>query len=198
MAAVCHSNYEPRLPETYMSLYEIPLRTITGEATTLAPYQGKALLIVNVASKCGLTPQYEGLQKLYDTYKHCGFEILGFPANDFAGQEPGTNEEIQSFCTTNYSVTFPMFEKVTVVGPEKSPLYEALITAQPVARIADPGFQDKLRGYGLTVNPAPELTWNFEKFLVNRRGQVVGRFAPDMLPSDPILVQAIESTLPPL
>jgi glutathione peroxidase len=181
-----------------MSLYEIPLHTITGEATTLAPYKGKALLIVNTASKCGLTPQYEGLQKLYNTYKHCGFEILGFPANDFSGQEPGTNEEIQTFCTTKFNVSFPMFEKITVVGPEKSPLYQALIEAQPVARIADPGFKDGLRNFGATVNDAPELTWNFEKFLVNRRGQVVGRFAPDMLPSNPILIQALEATLPPL
>jgi glutathione peroxidase len=180
------------------SLYEIPLKTIAGESTSLAQYQGKALLIVNTASKCGLTPQYEGLEKLYNTYRHCGFEILGFPANDFAGQEPGTSEDIQNFCTTKYNVTFPMFEKVTVVGPEKSPLYERLIAAQPVARIADPGFKDNLRGYGLTVNEAPELTWNFEKFVVNRRGQVTGRFAPDMLPSDPILIEAIEKVLPPL
>ncbi len=180
------------------SLYEIPLTTIAGEATSLAPYKGKVLLIVNTASKCGLTPQYEGLEALYNTYRHCGFEILGFPANDFAGQEPGTNDEIQSFCTMKFNVTFPLFEKVTVVGPEKSPLYATLINAQPVARIADPGFKDNLRGYGLTVNDAPELTWNFEKFLVNRRGQVTGRFAPDMLPSNPILIQAIEANLPPL
>jgi glutathione peroxidase len=180
------------------SLSEIPLKTLSGEAATLAPFAGKVLLIVNTASKCGLTPQYEGLEKLYNTYKDRGFEVLGFPANDFAGQEPGTNEEIRNFCTLNYNVTFPMFAKVSVVGPGKSPLYEALIAAQPVARIADPGFKDKLRGYGLTVNDAPELTWNFEKFLVNRKGQVTGRFAPDMLPNDPILVQAIEADLPPL
>ena len=180
------------------SLYEIPLKTISGEDTSLAPYQGKVLQIVNTASKCGLTPQYEGLEKLYNTYRHCGFEILGFPANDFAGQEPGTNEEIQSFCATKFNVSFPMFEKVTVVGPEKSPLYQTLIQAQPVARIADPGFKDNLRSYGLTVNDAPELTWNFEKFLINRRGQVTGRFAPDMLPEDSILIRAIEANLPPL
>ena len=102
------------------------------------------------------------------------------------------------FCTTNFNVDFPMFEKVVATGPEKSPLYEALTTAQPVARIADAGFKDKLRGYGLTVHEAPELTWNFEKFLINRRGQVVARFAPDMLPTDPIIIQAIERELPPL
>lgn len=180
------------------TLFEVPVNTIAGEPTTLAPYQGHVLLIVNTASKCGLTPQYEGLEKLYGTYKHCGFEVLGFPANDFAGQEPGTSEEIQSFCTTNFNITFPLFEKVVATGPEKSPLYQQLTDAQPVARIADSGFKDKLRGYGLTVHEAPELTWNFEKFLVNRHGQVVARFAPDTLPTDPILIQAIERELTPL
>jgi glutathione peroxidase len=180
------------------TLFDIPLKTLAGEPTTLAPYKGHVLLIVNTASKCGLTPQYEGLEKLYGTYKHCGFEVLGFPANDFAGQEPGSNEEIQQFCTTSFSVSFPMFEKVVVTGPEKSPLYEALTDAQPVAKVADPGFKDKLRGYGLTVHEAPELTWNFEKFLVNRKGQVVARVAPDTLPEDPAIVKAIEANLPPL
>jgi glutathione peroxidase len=158
------------------NLFELPLKTITGEETTLEPYKGHVLLIVNVASKCGLTPQYEGLEKLYSTYKHCGFDVLGFPANDFGAQEPGTSQEIQKFCTMTYSVSFPMFEKV----------------------VADPGFKDKLRGYGLNVADAPELTWNFEKFLVNRQGQVVARFAPDTLPTDPAVIQAIEKALPPL
>ncbi len=180
------------------SLYEIPLRTLAGEETTLSPFEGKALLIVNTASKCGLTPQYEGLEKLYNTYKHCGFAVLGFPSNDFAGQEPGTNDEIAGFCATKYNVTFPMFEKAAVVGPEKAPLYAILTEAQPVARVADAGFKDNLRKFGATVNEAPELTWNFEKFVVNRRGQVVGRYAPDTLPNDPVLVQAIEAVLPPL
>ncbi len=180
------------------SIFDLPLNTLAGQPTTLAPYKGHVLLIVNTASKCGLTPQYEGLEKLYGTYKHCGFDVLAFPANDFAGQEPGTNDEIQTFCTTSYSVTFPIFEKTVVTGPEKSPLYQTLIETQPVARIADPGFKDKLRGYGLTVNEAPELTWNFEKFLINRRGQVVARFAPDTLPTDEVVIQAIERELPPL
>ena len=180
------------------TLFEIPLNTITGEPTTLEKYKGHVLLIVNTASKCGLTPQYEGLEKLYSTYKHCGFDILGFPANDFAGQEPGTNEEIQNFCTSSFNVSFPLFEKTVVTGPEKSPLYAALTDAQPVARVADPEFKNKLRGYGLTVNEFPELTWNFEKFLVNRKGQVVARFAPDTLPNDPAVIQAIERELPPL
>ncbi len=180
------------------SLFELPLKTIAGEPTTLEPYKGHVLLIVNTASKCGLTPQYEGLEKLYGTYKHCGFEVLGFPTNDFAGQEPGTNQEIQTFCEMTFNISFPMFEKVVSTGPEKTPLYEALTEAQPVARIADPKFKDNLRGYGLTVNEAPELTWNFEKFLINRKGQVVARFAPDTLPTDPALIQAIEQALPPL
>jgi glutathione peroxidase len=180
------------------TLFETPLKTIAGEPTTLTPYQGHVLLIVNTASKCGLTPQYEGLEKLYSTYKNRSFEVLGFPANDFAGQEPGTSKEIQNFCAMNYKVTFPMFEKVVATGPAKSPLYKTLTEAQPVAQIADPGFKDKLRGYGLTVHDAPELTWNFEKFLVNRKGEVVARFAPDMLPNDPIVIQAIERELSPL
>jgi glutathione peroxidase len=180
------------------TLFDIPVQTITGESTTLAPYKGHVLLIVNVASKCGLTPQYEGLQKLYATYQHCGFEVLGFPANDFAGQEPGTNQEIQKFCSVSYDVTFPLFSKVVATGEGKHPLFDTLTHAQPEAIIADPGFKDKLRGYGLTVHEAPELTWNFEKFLVDRKGDVVARFAPDTPPSDPGLVAAIEAALPPL
>jgi glutathione peroxidase len=180
------------------TLFEIPVSTIAGEPTTLAPYQGQVLLIVNTASKCGLTPQYEGLETLYSTYKDRGFKVLGFPANDFAGQEPGSNEEIQSFCTMKFGVDFPMFEKVTVVGPDKHPLYAALTAAQPVAQVADPGFKDNLRGYGLTVNPDPELTWNFEKFLVDRKGDVIARFAPDTAPTAPVLIEAIEAALPPV
>ena len=180
------------------SLFEIPVNTLSGEPTTLEQYKGKVMLIVNTASKCGLTPQYEGLEKLYGTYKHCGFEVLGFPANDFAGQEPGTSEDIKTFCETKFNVSFPMFEKVVATGPDKADVYKILTNAQPVAKIADPGFKDKLRGYGLTIADAPELTWNFEKFLVNRKGQVVGRFAPDTAPDDPALIKAIEQSLPPL
>ncbi|ADW68049.1 glutathione peroxidase [Granulicella tundricola] len=177
------------------TLFEIPLKTLSGEDSNLAPYAGHVLLIVNTASKCGLTPQYEGLEQLYSTYKDRGFDVLGFPANDFAGQEPGTAQEIQKFCTLSYNVTFPMFDKTVVTGAEKSPLYTQLIAAQPVARVADPKFKDNLRGYGLTVNEEPELTWNFEKFLVNRKGEVVARFAPDTLPTDDAVIQAIEREL---
>ncbi len=177
------------------TLYDIPLQTLGGEPTTLASFRGKVLLIVNTASKCGLTPQYEALEALYNTYKDRGFVVLGFPSNDFSGQEPGSNAEIAAFCSLKFNVSFPMFEKVTVVGPSKTPLYQTLIDAQPVARIADPGFQDGLRRFGASVNDPPELTWNFEKFLVDRGGQVTGRFAPDTLPNDSILVQSIEREL---
>ena len=180
------------------NLFDIPLKTLQGEETSLAPYKGHVLLIVNVASKCGLTPQYEGLEKLYSTYKHCGFDVLGFPANDFGAQEPGTNQEIMKFCSLTYNVDLPMFDKVVATGADKHALYAALTSAQPVARVADPAFKDNLRGYGLTVKDAPELTWNFEKFLVNRRGQVVARFAPDTAPDSPELIKAIEAQLPPL
>jgi glutathione peroxidase len=185
--------------ETMSTLFEVPVTTLSGEPTTLAPYKGHVLLIVNTASKCGLTPQYEGLEKLYNTYKDRGFEVLGFPANDFAGQEPGTNEEIAKFCTTSFDVTFPMFSKIAVTGPEKSPLYELLIAAQPEALINDPDLRANLNGFlsksGGKTNDAPELLWNFEKFLVNREGQVVARFAPDTPPSGPAIVEAIEREL---
>ena len=184
------------------SIFEVPLKSLSGEPVTLAPYKGHVLLIVNTASKCGLTPQYEGLETLYRTYKHCGFDVLGFPANDFAGQEPGTNQEIMKFCDTNYSVSFPMFEKIQVSGDGVNPLYASLIAAQPVARVKDPGFRANLDGFlsqhGAKTNPPPGILWNFEKFIVNRRGQVTARFAPDTLPNDPLVIQAIERELPPL
>lgn len=178
------------------SVYEIPVRTINGADTSLEEFKGKVLLVVNVASKCGLTPQYEGLEKLHELYHGQGLVVVGFPSNDFAGQEPGTNEEIQAFCTTNFGVKFPMFDKIPVVGPAKHPLYAALIAAQPTATsVAEVPFGDKLKGYGITPNPAPEVLWNFEKFLVNRSGEVVRRFAPDTAPDAPELVAAIEAEL---
>jgi glutathione peroxidase len=181
------------------TLFDIPLNTLAGEPTTLAPYKGHVLLIVNTASKCGLTPQYEGLEKLYTTYKEKGFDVLGFPANDFAGQEPGTSEEIATFCTANFGVDFPMFEKIAVTGPATHPLYQALIEARPEARVNDPAFRAGLEAYaakhGGKTNPLPGLLWNFEKFLVDREGKVVARFAPDTLPSDPAVISAIEAAL---
>lgn len=177
-------------------IQEIPVRRITGEATTLGEYAGKVLLVVNVASKCGLTPQYEGLEKLYQTYRDRGLVVAGFPANDFKSQEPGSNADIQTFCTTNFGVDFPMFEKITVVGAAKHPLYKELIAAQPKAvSTSDVPFGEDLKKYGIEPNPEPELLWNFEKFVVDRHGKVVARFAPNTAPDDTKLLKAIEAEL---
>ncbi len=148
---------------------------IQGESVSLSAYRGKALLIVNVASQCGLTPQYEGLQKLYATYKDRGLEILGFPCNDFAGQEPDSNAQIQSFCSTKFAVTFPLFDKVHATG-DKSPLYKTLTEE------VDP----TLRG---------EIKWNFTKFLVDKKGTVVARFEPRVEPLDPQVATQIDAVL---
>ncbi len=178
------------------SIYEIPVRKITGEETTLGEHRGKVVLVVNVASKCGLTPQYEGLEKLYETYRDKGLVLAGFPSNDFAGQEPGTNEEIQAFCTGKFGVKFPLYDKIPVVGSGKHPLYAALIAAQPEAvSVTGVSFADDLRKYGIVPNEAPEILWNFEKFLVSRSGQVVKRFAPDTTPDAKEFVAVIEAEL---
>jgi glutathione peroxidase len=178
-----------------VALTDIPIKTITNEDASLRDYAGKVALVVNVASKCGLTPQYEGLEKLYEAYQDRGFVVLGFPANDFAGQEPGSNAEIAEFCRTTFAVAFPMFSKITVTGADKHPLYDALTKAAPVARGDAEGFRERLRGYGMTPNPEPEVLWNFEKFLIARDGSVAGRFAPTTTPEDPALVGAIEAAL---
>lgn len=177
-------------------LQEIPLKTITGEDSSLAAYRGKLILIVNVASKCGLTPQYEALEKLYERFRDHDFVVLGFPANDFAGQEPGADTEIQQFCRANFSVQFPLFSKITVVGEGRHPLYSALIAARPLAR-ANPAstFREMLKGHGIAPNPEPEVLWNFEKFLISKDGRVIDRFAPDVTPDDPMIVTAIERAL---
>ncbi|HEX3436676.1 MAG TPA: glutathione peroxidase [Pseudacidobacterium sp.] len=177
-------------------IQNIPVRRITGEETTLAEFQGKVVLVVNVASKCGLTPQYEGLEKLYRHYLDRGFVITGFPSNDFAGQEPGTSEEIQNFCSLNYSVDFPLFEKITVVGETKHPLYKALIEAKPAAiSTSEVPFTENLIRFGVQPNKTPEILWNFEKFIVSRDGKVAARFAPNTKPDDPALISAIETAL---
>jgi glutathione peroxidase len=176
-------------------LAAIELTRIDGAADTLAQHQGKVLLVVNVASKCGLTPQYEGLEKLYETYKERGLEVLGFPANDFGAQEPGTHEEIVEFCRLNYGVSFPLYAKAPVTGPEKQPLYAALIDAIPTKLGDVDGMKERFKGYGMTPNDDPEVLWNFEKFLISKRGEVVGRFAPAMTPEDPELIAAIEAEL---
>ena len=178
------------------SIYDIPLHKITGEDASLAEFKGKVLLVVNVASKCGLTPQYEALEEIYEQYRGQGLVVAGFPANDFRSQEPGTEVEIQTFCTTNYGVKFPMFSKITVVGAEKHPLYAALIASQPKAvSLSEVPFAQKLKGYGIDTLPEPEILWNFEKFLVSRSGEVVKRFSPDTAPDAPELVAAIEAEL---
>jgi len=178
------------------AIYDIPVNKITGEDTSLADFKGKVLLVVNVASKCGLTPQYEGLESLYEQFRGQGLVIAGFPANNFKSQEPGTNDEIQSFCTTNYGVKFPMFSKISVAGNDKHDLYSVLTTAQPKAvSVSDVPFREKLKGYGIETNADPEVLWNFEKFLVSRKGEVVKRFAPDTLPDAPELIAAVQQEL---
>ena len=177
-------------------LFDIPLKRIDGTPTTLAAYSGKVLLIVNVASKCGLTPQYTALEQLYKAEQAAGLEILGFPANNFASQEPGENEEIAQFCTLNYGVSFPMFAKISVNGEDRHPFYRALIAEQPKAtEHADGAFRKKLAGYGITQEHPEDVFWNFEKFLISRKGNVVGRFAPDITPDDPLITDAIKNEL---
>ena len=182
------------------TLSNIPLNTLEGEPTDLSPFAGRVLLVVNVASRCGLTPQYTALETLYQHYKDRGLTVLGFPANDFAGQEPGTNEEIAAFCSTTFPVTFPLFSKIVVTGEGKHPLYAALIAARPQREANGGALRDQLAGYaaqkGLPApNDPPELLWNFEKFLVGRNGEIVARFAPDVVPDDPAVLHAIESAL---
>lgn len=175
-------------------IYDIPLKTIDGQPAKLGDYKGKVLLVVNVASKCGLTPQYEGLQKLYAEKHGEGLEVLGFPANDFRGQEPGTEAEIKDFCTSTYHVEFPMFSKIVVSGADKHPLYAALTKAQPEATGGN-AHRERLANYGITPNPVPEVLWNFEKFVVGKNGEVVGRFTPDTAADDPKLLAVVNAAL---
>lgn len=176
------------------NIYEIPLTTIQGEQSSLAPYQGKVLLIVNTASKCGLTKQYEGLEKLYQDKKDQGLEVLGFPANNFKEQEPGSDADILSFCSLNYDVHFPLFSKISVTGADKHPLYHLLTAAQPEA-IGEGPHRERLIGFGISPTEKPEVLWNFEKFLVGKNGDVVARFAPDVTADDARVQEAIEKEL---
>jgi len=157
-------------------VYNFTLPSIDGEPTSLSTYKGKVILLVNVASRCGFTPQYSALESLYEKYKDQGFVILGFPANNFGGQEPGTNAEIKNFCTLKYNVTFPMFGKVSVKGADCTPLYQYL------TQEANP-------------NLAGDIKWNFTKFLVDRSGKVVARFESPVKPDSPEVVEAIEKLL---
>jgi glutathione peroxidase len=161
-----------------MTISQIAINSLSGEPSSLGDYAGKALLLVNVASKCGLTPQYEQLEEIQQRYGAQGFSVLGFPCNQFMGQEPGSPEEIQSFCSTTYGVTFPLFEKIDVNGDERHPLYEEL------TKTAD------------AEGEAGDITWNFEKFLVSPEGEVLGRFRPQTSPDAPEIIAAIEAVLP--
>jgi glutathione peroxidase len=161
-----------------VSIFDAPIHTLAGEETSLSEQKGKALLLVNVASKCGLTPQYEGLERLQREYADRGFAVLGFPCNQFMGQEPGTAEEIQTFCSTTYGVSFPLFEKIDVNGASRHPIYDTL-TSVPDSE-----------------GQAGDIQWNFEKFLVSPSGDIVGRFRPTTQPDAPELVSAIEANLP--
>jgi glutathione peroxidase len=153
------------------SVHEFTLNSIDGKPAPLSAYQGKVVLIVNVASRCGFTPQYAGLEALYEKYKDRGFVILGFPANNFGGQEPGTNEEIKTFCSSKYNVTFPMYSKISVKGDDKAPLYQFLTAT------------------------GGEIQWNFTKFLVDKDGKVVARFEPKVTPESAEVAGAIEKAL---
>lgn len=156
------------------TIYPITVTTSKGQAKSLSDYEGKPLLIVNLASQCGLTPQYAGLQKLYEEYKDRGLHVLGFPCNDFGGQEPGTIGEIEQFCSLNYGVTFELFDKVRILGDDKHPLYAWLTTH---------------------AEPQGDVQWNFEKFLIDRSGHIAKRFAPNVVPEDESLRGAIEGIL---
>jgi len=162
---------------TASTIHEFTLNSIDGQPTPLAQFKGKVVLIVNVASRCGFTPQYAGLEALYDKYKDRGFVVLGFPANNFLWQEPGSNEAIKAFCSTKYNVTFPMFEKVSVKGADKTPLYQFLTDKK--------------------ANPSTggAIGWNFTKFLADRNGKVIARFASKVVPESAELIHAVEAAL---
>ncbi|MBK6751276.1 MAG: glutathione peroxidase [Acidobacteria bacterium] len=170
-------NPSPTTPVNAKSVYEFTLKDIDGKDVKLDAYKGKVVMIVNTASKCGYTPQYEGLQALYDKYKDKGFVVLGFPANNFMGQEPGTEEEIKEFCTLKYKVTFPMFAKISVKGEDQHPLYNFLTN-----KATNPEF-------------AGDISWNFNKFVMDRTGKVVARFGSKEIPQAETVVAAVEKYL---
>ena len=161
-----------------MALYDIPINRLDGTPSSLGDFSGKTVLVVNVASQCGLTPQYEQLEKVHETYADRGFAVVGIPCNQFGAQEPGSAEEITTFCSTNYGVTFPMFEKIEVNGEDRHAIYQEL-TAVPDAEGND-----------------GDIQWNFEKFLISPSGDAVARFRPMVLPDAPEVIEAIEANLP--
>jgi len=180
---------------TPASVLDLPVDRIDGTPASLAEHRGKVLLIVNVASKCGFTPQYAGLEALYEAYRAQGLVVCGFPANDFRGQEPGSNAEIQAFCETGFGVTFPMYAKIAVTGAARHPLYSALVASAPETTGDTDGLRQHLAKLGIEATTPPEVLWNFEKFLLGRDGSVVARFAPAVAPGDPALRDAIEAAL---
>ena len=176
--------------------YNFKVNKIDGKEISLNEYQGKVILVVNVASKCGLTPQYEGLEKLFTEYKNRGLVVLGFPANEFLAQESGTNEEIQKFCTMNFGVKFQMFQKIVVKGDGQHPLYRFLTETKPEATLKENGqLLPRLKDKGLLTGKPNDIKWNFEKFLINKEGVIVNRFSPDIDPMDPVIVAAVENVL---
>lgn len=172
-------NPTPTVPVSENSIYEFTMKDIDGNPVKLEKFKGKVVLVVNTASKCGYTPQYEGLEAIYEQYKDRGFVVLGFPANNFLGQEPGTEKEIKEFCTLKYNVTFPMFSKISVTGSDQHPLYGYLTNKK-----TDPEF-------------GGDITWNFNKFLIDKNGKVVARFGSKDAPQDTTVTSAIEKQLVP-
>lgn len=170
-------NPSPAEPVKEKGMYEFTMKDIDGNDVSLEKYKGNVVMLVNVASRCGLTPQYEGLQAIYDKYKDRGFTILGFPANNFMGQEPGTEAEIKEFCSLNYNVGFPMFSKISVKGTDQHPLYRFLTHPE-----TNPGFDG-------------DITWNFEKFLADRDGKIIARFSPRTVPTDAEVIEKLEAAL---
>lgn len=170
--------------------------TIDGENVSLDKYKGNVLLMVNVASQCGLTPQYEQLENIQKAWEAQGFRVLGFPCNQFLGQEPGSEEEIKTFCSTTYGVTFPMFSKIDVNGEHRHPLYQKLTAVAPVAVAPEnSGFYERMASKGRAPKEKGDILWNFEKFLIGRDGEVIQRFSPDMTPEDPIVMESIKLAL---
>ena len=176
------------------ALGDIEFQKMDGSSSSLGDYEGSVVLVVNVASQCGLTPQYTGLQRLYTENQDRGFAIVAFPANNFGGQEPGTDAEIAEFCTTQYAVTFDVMSKISVAGDDQHALYGELTRRVPTADGKD-GMREALRGHGMEPTEDPDVLWNFEKFLIGKDGSVVARFAPAVAPDDPTLVGAIDAEL---
>jgi glutathione peroxidase len=172
-------------------ILDVPVKTADGRETTLAEYSGKVLLVVNVASRCGLTTQYDALESLFEEKRGQGLVVVAFPANNFKNQEPGTDEEIVAFCTTNYNITFPIYSKISVKGEDQHPLYQKL-TASNVETTGEGPMRERLSSHSIDTGAKGDVLWNFEKFLVGRDGHVVARFAPDVVPDDPRLVLAID------